>query len=696
MVFYGPMKILFPIICLISAVASAETVTSVSTLASKLKTIAAQETRFNLTASVDCVVRYRNADAFVTISDSASSAMVSLREPHIAKIQPGDVIHLEGNVSPGAPLYPMAHADILEPIRRGAPPTPIATDVGSVMAGHHDWRFVRITGLVRDVLKSETSSAWACLFLGADNEILWVSVPLLQIPLPDLQKLIGCRVALDGYAHLNTGSFRLFSGRGFHCAGRDAIHPLDTAVRDPFEADELETIVCKTTSQIATSDRVRTSGRVLCTWDRRNFLIMNASGTPTKALVDDGPLPRCDDSIEVSGFPQSGVFNISLVHAQWRPAKPVKTPEQNIKTISAQDVLGDATEEPFVHTFMNGQKIRIRGRVRQRGNGIPPAGNQLVLEDGDILFTVKCDSDPGMTKRIEPASTVEATGVCIIDSEISPSGLAFPVNWRFSVILRDPRDLVLIAAPPWWTPRRLMTVIGLLGTVILGILIRHRTQKRTAALLAKVTTDLKVGERTRLAVELHDSLAQTLTGVSLEIDTAAKLAAEDRPSMMNHLGIAARTLKSCRDELRNCLWDLRNRALEETDMTTAIRQTLAPHANGVEIAIRFNVPRERFSDNMAHAILRIVRELTVNAIRHGKATKIKIAGSIEDNAMKFSVRDNGTGFDIKRAPGFSEGHYGLLGIRERIEAFEGDFTLESDIGHGTRATITLSLANLKG
>lgn len=690
------MKFVFSVICLISAVASAETVTTVSELASRLKTISAKETAFDLTASADCIVRYRDMDAFITISDSASSAMISLQGPTLSSIRPGDIVHLKGTISPSAPLYPMAHADTFETIRRGAPPTPTAAAVSSVMAGRHDWRFIRITGLVRDVMKSETSSEWACLFLGADNEILWVSIPLRQTSLADLKKLVGRAVALDGYAHLNTGSFRLFSGRGFHCTGLDAIHPLDTSARDPFDADELETIVCKTTSQIATSDRVKTRGRVLCTWDKRNVLITNAYGTPTKVVVDDGPLPRCDESIAVSGFPQSGVFNISLVHAQWRPTKPLEIPRQNAKAISAHEVLGNATDEPFVHTFMNGQKIRIRGRVRQRENGIPPANDQLVLEDGDFLFTVRCDSEPEKIISLKPGSTVEATGICVIDSEISPSGLAFPVNWRFSVILRDPNDLDLIAAPPWWTPGRLMTVIGLLVTVILVILIRHQAQKRTAALLSRVTTDLRVGERTRLAVELHDSLAQTLTGVSLEIDTAAKLADENRPSMMNHLGIAARTLKSCRDELRNCLWDLRNQALEEADMSTAIRQTLAPHADGVELAIRFNVPRERFSDNMAHAILRIVRELTVNAIRHGKATKIKIAGSIEGNALKFSVRDNGTGFDVERAPGFSEGHYGLLGIRERIEAFEGDFTLESGVGQGTRATITLSLTSLKG
>lgn len=202
---------------------------------------------------------------------------------------------------------------------------------------------------------------------------------------------------------------------------------------------------------------------------------------------------------------------------------------------------------------------------------------------------------------------------------------------------------------------------------------------------------MKTEERTRLAVELHDSLAQNLTGVSLEIDTAMKMMDEDSPATRKHLGIAAQSLKSCRDELRNCLWDLRNRALETRTMDEAIRQTLAPHVAGVVVAVRFNVPRERISDNTAHAILRIIRELTLNGIRHGGATKIWIAGSIEGGRMHFSVRDNGRGFDPDSAPGFGEGHYGLLGIQERIDEFEGEFILKSSPGKGTRATVSLNV-----
>lgn len=252
--------------------------------------------------------------------------------------------------------------------------------------------------------------------------------------------------------------------------------------------------------------------------------------------------------------------------------------------------------------------------------------------------------------------------------------------------------------PSFLTPATIATVFGsivFLATLILiwNVFLRALIERKGRALLKEqlghVKAELKTEERTRLAVELHDSLAQTLTGVSLEIDTAGKLADETNSDMLKHLGIAARTLKSCRDELRNCLWDLRNRALETKDINDAIRQTLTPHIAGVELVIRFNVPRARISDNTAHAILRIIRELTLNGIRHGKATKIWIAGSLDGTKLKFSVRDNGSGFKPEEAPGFTLGHYGLLGIRERVDTFEGEFRIDSKPGKGTKATIAI-------
>ena len=256
----------------------------------------------------------------------------------------------------------------------------------------------------------------------------------------------------------------------------------------------------------------------------------------------------------------------------------------------------------------------------------------------------------------------------------------------------------LTEGPSWWTLGKILTMLFMLlslviATLIWNTMLRRLVERRSRELadetVARVSTELKIFERTRLAVELHDTIAQNLTGISMEIDIVRKLLQNASHEVTEHLMTASTTLKSCRAELRNCLWDLRNQALEDPDMTSAIRRTLAPVTNGVPVSIRFNVPRERLSDNTAHAILSIIRELTVNAIRHGAATSILVAGCIEGKSLLFSVRDNGTGFDPHCYPGVNEGHFGLSGIRERILSFEGELDITSTPGAGTKVTARL-------
>ena len=126
-------------------------------------------------------------------------------------------------------------------------------------------------------------------------------------------------------------------------------------------------------------------------------------------------------------------------------------------------------------------------------------------------------------------------------------------------------------------------------------------------------------------------------------------------------------------------------------MTEAVTRTVKPHLNGCTATVRFNVPRETLSESLTHAILRIVRELVVNSIRHGQAKRIRIAGELHDRAVSFSVTDDGRGFDPETAPGPEQGHFGLLGIRERIENFNGNLKIASAPGRGAKFTVTLVL-----
>ena len=176
----------------------------------------------------------------------------------------------------------------------------------------------------------------------------------------------------------------------------------------------------------------------------------------------------------------------------------------------------------------------------------------------------------------------------------------------------------------------------------------------------------------------------------MEIETAAQFLDGTPPLLQQHLGIAEKALDSCRTDLRNCLFDLRNDALEEPDAETAIRRTLQPHLKGAELALRFRVPRERLSDNTMHALLRIIRELVLNALRHGHATRLRIAGSVEGEQLLFSVTDNGCGFDPVNPPGVLQGHFGIQGIRERLGQLDGSLAYESAPGR-TKATVRLHM-----
>jgi len=232
---------------------------------------------------------------------------------------------------------------------------------------------------------------------------------------------------------------------------------------------------------------------------------------------------------------------------------------------------------------------------------------------------------------------------------------------------------------------------GDVGVRSLRILAERRGRTLLKEQLGRVKNRLKISERTRLAVELHDSLAQNLTGITFEINAADSLADDDPTSSREHLSIAARILRSCREELRNCIWELRSQTLEASNMDDAIRQTLAPHIGSATLAVRFNVPRRRLSDNTAHALLRIIRELVLNAIRHGHATAIRIAGSLDGDTIAFSVTDNGRGFDPDNHPGIETGHFGLQGVSERVLSLNGTMEIVSAPDAGAKITVRFSL-----
>ena len=282
---------------------------------------------------------------------------------------------------------------------------------------------------------------------------------------------------------------------------------------------------------------------------------------------------------------------------------------------------------------------------------------------------------------------IEIVVLAIVETDSWRESIVLPQTRGIKLILRSETDLKILARPPWWTPARLTAAIISLLVIIVLIIAANRVINR-------IMMRRKVSERTRLAVELHDSLSQTLAGVACQIAAGENAVAEDPEVAMTLLKTAERMLESSRTELKNCLFDLRNDTVDDPDFARAITKTLMGFRGEADISIRFHVARSLMTDSTAHAVLCIIRELVANAIRHGAATRIRVAGAAGGGRLLFSVSDNGCGFDPKQHPGPREGHFGLAGIRERLAGIAGEFSIESIPQKETKATVCLNLSHM--
>ena len=607
----------------------------------------------------------------------------------------GDIVRVRGTFGPSYPDHLQANCTSVEVLSHGSPPRPRPITTREFLCGACDNRLSEITGTVKDVFCDELDSTFAFLVLLSDNETIYVPVRIGPTPVQGELPPVGSEVALVGVPMQTSPLNRRHLGRYFLVHDPAAIRILKPAPDDPFRLPDLKGVSSLHPREISRLGRRHASGRVLCTMRDGSFLLYADPDLIVRVETIGADLPAPGQAVEAVGYPESNLYHIDLVRSTWRtlPTAPDSRPDD----AAPAELVFASGNRPVSSSTWHGKLIRLTGKVlnvpeTESGDGL------LRLECANQVIPVDTTSLDSSLRQLARGCTLGVTGVCVLDFETWRPNAAFPRIKGFTVVPRSDADLRLVARPSWWTPRRLLVLLGILvplilASIILNFILRHLVERRSRALLkeqsAKLAETLRVDERTRLAAELHDSIAQDLTGISMQIETAEDLAAGAPEKLRCILGMASRSLLNCREELRNCLWDLRSHALDEQNMGDAIARTINPHLEGVELSLRFNVPRAVVSDATAHATLQIIRELTTNAIRHGHAKHLRVCGAIDSQRLLFSVADDGSGFDPDAVPGVAQGHFGLSGIRERIRKLGGKIIIQSSPGNGTKVTITL-------
>lgn len=618
------------------------------------------------------------------VHDGCRYSLISQLEERNCALAPGDRVRFDGRLTRERYGWSKAMAETAVKIGVMPVPSPKKCDATQLQDPERRFDYVRMEGVLVRFQKDDIDSSNAWLFLRGDRGTFVAAAGWQRFSLPDAPS-VGDLVELVGRAEPTPSAGR----RHFQSAMIIAslVGVLEKAPADLFSVpgiDELDY------ANVATLERLglrKTDGRVVAVLPPEQFLLRTPTGRCVGASMRGGRLPKVGEIVSVAGFPTTDMFILHLESAVWSPSNVVV---DDIPTmpVSVRKILSVTRDSPDGYTEYYGRRIRLRGRVLDAdSDGKAP----LTLESEGSLIAVRVDETHPEDEHYRPGSEVEVSGVCMLVTEPWSARNPVPRVRGVELFVAGPEDVRILSEPSWWTVRRTaFAAFGFSAVILLslfGVMLRaHIVKGRARA---------KALERTRLAAEIHDSLSQNLSGVAGQIAAVRRALVVKPAAAGDYLERAERMLSSSRTELQRCLFDLRGTALEEENLGEAVRRTVEPLLGSVGLRLRFNVARAKIGDSALHAVLCIVRELVSNSIVHGQAAHVRIAGAIDEEALRFSVTDDGIGFDIAFAPGVAEGHFGLQGIRERLNRLEGTLSFSTVSPQGCSATVFIPRKGLR-
>jgi signal transduction histidine kinase len=290
-------------------------------------------------------------------------------------------------------------------------------------------------------------------------------------------------------------------------------------------------------------------------------------------------------------------------------------------------------------------------------------------------------------------SVSAATLVVVVAALIVHSGLIF-------VALRPIRDLDTVASRVWkgdYAARVTRSAVADKGTmrvgsmfnILLDSLVDDRQRMRVLA-----TDVISAGEveRATLARELHDSTAQRLAGLLLQISAAAR-DCED-PKLAPRLLAARNAAQEITDEVRMLSQTIRPIVLDELGLVPAL-QRLARESTtgtGIDVDVRTDAKPRSVPPNIASALYRVAQEAVRNAVLHASANSIHIVLHADALTARLEVLDDGVGFDPAIiASSDATLKRGLLSMRERVALVDGGLEVKSARGGGTTIVATVPL-----
>lgn len=200
-------------------------------------------------------------------------------------------------------------------------------------------------------------------------------------------------------------------------------------------------------------------------------------------------------------------------------------------------------------------------------------------------------------------------------------------------------------------------------------------------------------ERQRMARDLHDTLAQGLAGLIMQLEAIDAHLSNHNSKRAHEIVLQSMERARCTlSEARHAIDNLRSNSAANIDLVEAVRNETErfTQATGIAILLKMDL-RDDFSKLLTEHLLHIIRECLTNVARHAQAHQVWLTLSKIDERLLIIIKDDGKGFDANQI-GKHPGHYGLLGIQERIRIIGGTWLITSNDPNGTIIQIEAPMA----
>lgn len=611
-------------------------------------------------------------------------------------LKPGTRVEVKGDTESGS-FAPAVRARSVERIGEGALPEPPRVSYDELRSGKFHCRYVEIPGIVRSASLDQAISPPRQLLrvaTGSGFFDAWV----LRFNEAEGSELIGAAVRVRGVCLAWENSRRQNTGLRLVVNDLSAIQIEQPAPPDPFDAplvafDDL----LRYRPDGFRQQQVRVRGVV--TWSRPgDSLVLQNDRLGIRIDSSSPDLLRVGDEVEAVGFPEAMGYTAGLRDARYRVIShpgAIDPEEIAVRKVSGGHWAADPDQK----------LIRVRGALRALQQD---AGHiNLLMEEEGCVFPAILPLEPSSKwgRKLEPGSLLELTGVC----DIRPSERQRRIGGRpdgFALLLRDSTDVRVLRPGPWLNQSRFITVLTVsAGALSLALLWAFTLRRMVARRGAQVVEEIRArhdaevefnavsGERNRVAAELHDTLAQSLTGIALQLQAATLAGREEPVRATEHVATARDLLARSREDLRRSVWGLRNGHDSKRDLAAELREigTEFNGSGGPSIQVKLSGDLDGLKDLVIHHAVRFSQEAVTNSVRHARAREIVVSVNRTPERLLLRIADDGIGFSPEEVSGATDGHFGLLGMRERAQRLGATLALDGAVGKGTTITLDIPL-----